>query len=76
VADDSGSVRGGAWWFNVDEESGVITTARRIDREQLCPRAADCFIKFDITVQPIQFFQIIKVIPVTNNGTRKLIGFL
>jgi len=57
----AGGVPGADWWFNIDEKTGVISTLRSIDREQLCPRAADCFVKFDVTVQPIQFFQIIKV---------------
>lgn len=48
-------------WFAVDETTGVIQTERRIDREQLCPRSIDCFVKFDIVVQPITYFQIIKV---------------
>jgi len=80
AADSSGNGRGGDFWFNVDEKTGIISTARRIDREELCPRvgqdrrlswpdddeelcprAADCFVKFDVTVQPIQYFQIIKV---------------
>jgi len=65
TAGGSGTGRGGDYWFNVDEETGIISTARRIDREELCPRAVDCFVKFDVTVQPIQYFQIIKVTSIT-----------
>lgn len=47
-------------YFSIDEEGGTIRTTRSIDRDDLCPRADECFIKFDIAVRPIQFFMIIK----------------
>jgi len=48
--------------FVVDQLTGDIhLTSRRLDRESLCPRQDDCVIQFDVAVQPIQYFQIIKV---------------
>jgi len=51
--------------FVVDELTGDIhLTSRRLDRESICPRQDDCIVQFDVAVQPIQYFQIIKVPPV------------
>lgn len=48
-------------YFSIDEEGGTIRTTRSIDRDDLCPRAEECFVKFDIAVKPIRHFMIIKV---------------
>lgn len=49
-------------YFSVDELGGVLRTTQKIDREEICFRSDDpCYIKFDVVVQPIQYFQIIKV---------------
>ena len=50
-------------FFSVNETSGIITTTHRIDRELICRGDDDCVIKFDVAVKPMQFFQIIKVLP-------------
>jgi len=51
--------------FVVDELTGDIhLTSTRLDRESICPRQDDCIVQFDVAVQPIQYFQIIKVPPV------------
>jgi len=48
--------------FVVDELTGDIHMAsRRLDRESICPRQDECIVQFDVAVQPIQYFQIIKV---------------
>jgi len=48
--------------FVVDELNGDIhMTSLRLDRESICPRQDECFVHFDVAVQPIQYFQIIKV---------------
>jgi len=48
--------------FVVDELTGDIhLTSLRLDRESICPRQDDCIVQFDVAVQPIQYFQIIKV---------------
>jgi len=48
--------------FVVDELTGDIhLTSLRLDRESICPRQDECIVQFDVAVQPIQYFQIIKV---------------
>jgi len=48
--------------FVVDELTGDIhLTSLRLDRESVCPRLDECIVQFDVAVQPIQYFQIIKV---------------
>jgi len=47
--------------FALDERSGVLRTADRIDREAICPASADCFVAFDVAVHPMTYFQIVKV---------------
>jgi len=48
--------------FVVDELTGDIhLTSLRLDRESICPRQDECMVQFDVAVQPIQYFQIIKV---------------
>jgi len=50
--------------FVVDELTGDIhLTSLRLDRESICPRQDECIVQFDVAVQPIQYFQIIKVPP-------------
>jgi len=51
-------------YFQLDERSGVIKTARRIDRERLCPTpsgAVECLAEFDVAIRPLEYFQIVKV---------------
>ena len=48
--------------FVVDELTGDIhLTSRSLDRESICPRVDVCVVKFDVAVQPIQYFKIIRV---------------
>jgi len=47
--------------FAVDENSGVLQTAERIDREEICPGTSECFVAFDLAVHPMIYFQIIKI---------------
>jgi len=58
-------------YFTIDEATGDVITAHRIDREKLCPRRNDCSIKHDIAVQPIQYFQIVKVKSVIIRNIKK-----
>jgi len=52
--------------FEVDKLTGDIhLTSRRLDRESICPRQDECIVQFDVAVQPIQYFQIIKVTTLT-----------
>ena len=50
--------------FSLDERSGVITTARPIDRERMCSaqRDAVCDVTIDVTVRPTNYFRLIRVV--------------
>ena len=53
--------------FVVSNISGVLSVGSRLDREQLCPGVDDsCQIRLDIAVQPMAYFQIIKVRTITS----------
>jgi len=46
----------------VSDTTGVLSIGSRLDREQLCPGIDDsCQIRLDVAVQPMAYFQIIKV---------------
>jgi Cadherin-like len=48
-------------YFAIDERTGdIFVTANRLDRDKICPRLVHCVVQFDVAVQPIEFFQIIK----------------
>ena len=49
--------------FSIGAVSGVLETTGRIDRESIigCPSVDLCEITLDVAVQPVQYFQIIKV---------------
>ena len=47
--------------FVIEEKTGVLCTSGTIDRDVICPRLNVCEIKLDIALQPVQYFQIIKV---------------
>ena len=59
--DRQGAQRNYKELFHIGERDGVLTTARRIDREQICARKLSCPIELNVMVQPGQFFEIIKV---------------
>lgn len=48
-------------FFGVDELTGDIRSLLPIDREDICAHLEDCVVKFDVAVQPIEFFMMIKV---------------
>jgi len=49
--------------FAIDPLTGDVRTARRIDREQVCPTAgAICSVELDVTVLPLKFYRILKVV--------------
>ena len=48
-------------FFSIHQHTGVIRSIKRIDRDTICPRARECIAQFRVVVQPIKFFQIIKV---------------
>ena len=47
--------------FVMDERTGDLRTAFQIDRDLICPRAESCEVAFDIAIQPIEYFIIVKV---------------
>lgn len=48
-------------FFLIEEDGGAIRVTRTIDRDELCPRTKECYVKFDVAVKPIQYFMIVKV---------------
>jgi len=59
----------------VGKTTGILSVGSRLDREQLCADADDlCQIRLDVAVQPMTYFQIIKVTAtIVRVGTR--LGF-
>jgi len=46
----------------ISNTTGILSVGSRLDREQLCPGVDDsCQIRLDVAVQPMAYFQIIKV---------------
>ncbi len=48
-------------YFSIGEQSGLLEATVSIDRDELCPRQETCDIPLDVSVQPGEYFQIIKV---------------
>jgi protocadherin delta 1 len=48
--------------IEVDERSGQLRTITRIDRESMCAQLDDCALNYDVAVQPMAYFQILKVV--------------
>lgn len=63
LVSSSGDGGGGTALFEVGSTSGVLRTARSIDRdeEELCRQRRRCELSVDVVTQPVQLFQIIKV---------------
>ena len=55
------SSTGHAQYFTIGANTGIIRTSQRIDRESVCPYSDTCDLNLDVTVRPLQYFQIIKV---------------
>ena len=47
--------------FDLDAATGVLTAARRLDRDQLCPRRQSCVVRVDVGVQPARYFRKLRV---------------
>lgn len=45
----------------VDAKSGALRTSGRVDRELICQSSTVCDVTVDLVVQPMAYFQIIKV---------------
>ena len=48
-------------YFSVDHDSGMLTTAKIIDREKICAYKVTCVLMLDIVIQPFAYFRIIKI---------------
>ena len=48
-------------YFEVEENTGLLRTARTIDRDLICARSLNCDVQLDISIKPVEYFQIIKV---------------
>lgn len=48
-------------YFKIDNASGRIRTAEKIDRDELCPHQPTCHIYLDVAVGPAQYFQVINI---------------
>jgi len=47
--------------FDLDATTGVLTAARRLDRDQLCPGQRSCVVRVDVGVQPARYFRKLRV---------------
>ena len=48
-------------YFNLERNSGILKTARSVDREWLCAMQKECVIELDVGVAPAAYFRVIKV---------------
>ena len=47
--------------FQIDAESGKISTAVVLDRDEICPQQLTCVLRLDVAVQPLSHFEVIKI---------------
>ena len=47
--------------FRIEETTGIIRTAKKIDRDTICPGQESCTMSVDVGVGPGQYFQVINV---------------
>ena len=66
--------------MSIDEQSGVVRTAARLDRDTLCGSAETCQVRLDIVVQPMSHFRIVTVaidlVDINDNSPRFDVNFL
>ena len=48
-------------FFQIDAESGKISTAVVLDRDEICPQQMTCVLRLDVAVQPLSHFEVIKI---------------
>lgn len=48
--------------FSLDERNSDLRTAARVDRDKICPQRAECDIKMDVAVRPVEYFLSVKVV--------------
>ena len=47
--------------FDLDASTGVLTAARPLDRDELCPGRRSCVARVDVGVQPARYFRKLRV---------------
>ena len=47
--------------FQLDADTGVLTAAEQLDRDQLCPGRRSCLLHVDVGVQPARYFRKLRV---------------
>ena len=47
--------------FDLDDRTGDLSVAEKLDREEICPKETLCKISLDVAVQPVQYFEAIKI---------------
>ena len=47
--------------FDLDERTGDISAAVNLDRDVICPKLTLCKISLDVAVQPVEYFEAIKI---------------
>ena len=47
--------------FDLEMTTGSLFTSNRFNREEFCPLLESCVLKLDVALQPVEFFQIIKL---------------
>ena len=64
----------------IDERSGIVRTAARLDRDMLCSTTDTCQVRLDIVVQPMSHFHIVTVavdlVDINDNSPQFDIDFL
>ena len=47
--------------FSLQRENSLLSVAKKVDRDELCPNKEECVLSFDVVVQPVQYFHIIEI---------------
>ncbi len=47
--------------FDLDERTGDLSAAVNLDRDVICPKQAVCKISLDVAVQPVEYFEAVKI---------------
>ena len=48
-------------YFKINENSGILRVAQQLDRDKICPHKSDCTVSFDVAIEPVDYFQLVKV---------------
>ena len=48
-------------YFVVEERTGLFRTQKTLDRDIMCSYETECVISLDVAIQPVEYFQIIKL---------------